>query len=469
MSITFSAKAEKVKVMLDFRHFYAPEQGNYIETMMHFGGYSMKYRKNEDGILQGKLFITQIFRLGDSIVSYKKYEILTPEVKDSVYSDFYDIQRFPLAPGDYTYEITITDALSKSMKDKEIHHVQPLEVLDYGSAVTISRPQYIEDLHKSETPNMFSKSGWDIIPYISDYFPSELNRIPYYSEIYFPNDSSQYVLKQSIQNFKDETIVDDLFRQKRIDGSKVVPIINSFDISKLPSGNYYLTIEVVDRNNKTVSKKREFFQRSNPFMTVDPEMLANLEVTQNFKRMDSIMYFVEALIPITKNADQKNILGLLKSKDTSMARKYFYSFWKKTEPTDPWFGFVKYRNQVYRAEVMYGTNIRRGFQSDRGRVFLQYGAPNSVLERQNEPNSYPYEIWHYYEIDNQSNRKFIFYNPSLVNGYYELLHSDMFGELQNKGWESDLRNRNTSPGQRQSGTTKDTYGGNAGDWYENDY
>ena len=96
VSITFTAKADKVKVMLDFRHFYAPEQGNYIETMMHFGGYSMKYRKNEKGILQGKLEITQIFRIGDSIVNYKKYEILTPEVRDSIYSDFFMLKNIEL-------------------------------------------------------------------------------------------------------------------------------------------------------------------------------------------------------------------------------------------------------------------------------------------------------------------------------------------------------------------------------------
>ena len=408
VSIPFSSKAEKIKVMLDFRHFYNPEQGNYIETMMHFGGYSMKYEKNSQGNLQGKLLVTQVFRKGDSVINFKKYEILTPEVSDSVYSDFYDIQRFQLAPGDYSYDIIITDAYNSKKKEKTLEYTQAILVADYNEKVTVSRPQYIEQMSATKTPNMFSKSGIDLIPYIADFFPAALTNIAYYSELYFPNDTNDYVLKQSIQFVKGETIAGDLFRQKRIKGAAVIPVVNSFDISELPSGDYYLTLEVVDRENKTIAKKREFFQRSNPFLEVDMSDLNNLEVAQNFKNLDSIFYFTESLIPIVGKAESKTIFSLIKSNDTVAARTYFYDFWKKTTTSDAWFGFMQYRKQVYKAEDLFGTNIRKGFQSDRGRVYLQYGAPNTRIERPSEPNSYPYEIWHYYQIANQSNRKFVF-------------------------------------------------------------
>ena len=461
--------AEKIKVTLDFRHFYNPEQGNYLETMMHFGGYSMKYKENASGVLQGKLNITQVFRIGDSVVAFKKYEVLTPEVEDSVYSDFYDIQRFQLAPGDYTYDITIEDVYAKKAKEKTIEHTQPLEILDYSNKVVISRPEYIEQLMPTETPNMFSKSGVDIIPYISDYFPAALTNMAYYSELYFHSDTNAYVLKQSIQTTKGEEVFGNLFTQKRIKAQPVVPIVNKFDISELPSGDFFLVIEVVDRENKTVVKKKEFFQRTNPFLAIDPEDLNHIEVAQNFKTIDSVFYYLESLIPITGKAEQKNIITLLREADSSKARTYIYQFWRKTTPTDAWFGYLNYKKQVQKAENLFGTNIRKGFQSDRGRVFLQYGDPDSRFERENEPNSYPYEIWHYYKIGDQSNRKFVFYNPSLVNGYYDLLHSNMRGELQNANWASDLRNRNTSPSQRQNGEQQDTFGGDAEDWFYNHY
>jgi hypothetical protein len=69
---------------------------------------------------------------------------------------------------------------------------------------------------------------------------------------------------------------------------------------------------------------------------------------------------------------------------------------------------------------------------------LKYGPPNAKIQRPNEPEEYPYEIWQYYKIENFSNRRFVFYNPSMVGNEYVLLHSDMPGELFNNRWNLDL-------------------------------
>ena len=45
-----------------------------------------------------------------------------------------------------------------------------------------------------------------------------------------------------------------------------------------------------------------------------------------------------------------------------------------------------------------------------------------------------------------SNKRFIFYNPDLVNNAYRLLHSDMLGELKNPAWPQILAKRNTYNG-----------------------
>ncbi len=42
-----------------------------------------------------------------------------------------------------------------------------------------------------------------------------------------------------------------------------------------------------------------------------------------------------------------------------------------------------------------------------------------------------------------SNRRFIFYNPDLVNNTHRLLHSDMLGEIKNQGWQQVLVKRHT--------------------------
>jgi hypothetical protein len=84
-----------------------------------------------------------------------------------------------------------------------------------------------------------------------------------------------------------------------------------------------------------------------------------------------------------------------------------------------------------------------GYATDRGRVYLQYGPPNTMSDHYAEPSAYPYEIWHYYKLGSQSNRKFVFYNPDLVSNDFVLLHSDAQGELPNSRWEMDLHKRDT--------------------------
>ena len=82
-------------------------------------------------------------------------------------------------------------------------------------------------------------------------------------------------------------------------------------------------------------------------------------------------------------------------------------------------------------------------------------------------NEYPFEIWQYNQIGNFSNKRFIFYNPDLVNNAYRLLHSDMVGELKNAGWQQELSRRNTGNGtiDNQNGDVQDQFGGNAIDYY----
>jgi hypothetical protein len=75
----------------------------------------------------------------------------------------------------------------------------------------------------------------------------------------------------------------------------------------------------------------------------------------------------------------------------------------------------------------------------------------------------PYEIWHYYKLKNQSNRKFVFANPDLVLNDYALIHSDAIGELSNPNWRSKL-SRQTDVFQEEN-TKWDQ--GKAGDLYKN--
>jgi len=85
-----------------------------------------------------------------------------------------------------------------------------------------------------------------------------------------------------------------------------------------------------------------------------------------------------------------------------------------------------------------------GWKTDRGRVYLQYGPPNTRAIRHNETNYFPFEIWHYYETnDKLHDRRFLFYSTDLTMDM-ELLHSDVPNEIKNHQWREMVRSRPTA-------------------------
>ena len=73
--------------------------------------------------------------------------------------------------------------------------------------------------------------------------------------------------------------------------------------------------------------------------------------------------------------------------DDTAKRKFFYSFWYNHNNVEPQKAWEDYKIQVKRIDRLFGTKIRKGYQTDRGRVYLKYGAPNNLIDRPNEPST----------------------------------------------------------------------------------
>ena len=82
--------------------------------------------------------------------------------------------------------------------------------------------------------------------------------------------------------------------------------------------------------------------------------------------------------------------------------------------------------------------MRPGWQTDRGRVLLKYGPPDDEQVFLTETDKYPYIIWTYNRLGNQSNVYFVFYDPDLGTNEFPLLHSTLKGEPYNANWRLQL-------------------------------
>ena len=466
--VGYSAQAQdkKLKAYLDNKQFYAPGVGNYIEFQLQFVGYSIEYKGKDNGLI-GEVAVRMKLKQEGNIIQEDAYRLETPFMKDSIVEDFFDIKRFVLAPGEYKFEIELYDMNGREepMKASQIVVVEEL-----GDAISISDIEVAEIATVGDGSSPFYKSGYDIIPKLSTFYPSALNSIPVYFEIYNSQqlDDSIFGVRQTVVEALTGKTIESHTKTSKHNAAEVVPFLRQVDITDLTTGTYVLNYTLLSRSMNELATESYEFERSNDVRNVtlasevilDPEFQASISD-------DSIGYFLECLIPISQSTEIKNIIAIAKSKSATKARKHIQMYWSATSPDNPYEAWMRYKDQVSLVERSFSNNFQTGYETDRGRVYLQYGSPTNIIVKDNNMNEYPFEIWQYNQIGNFSNKRFIFYNPDLVNNAYRLLHSDMVGELKNAGWQQELSRRNTGNGtiDNQNGDVQDQFGGNAIDYY----
>lgn len=464
----FSGQAQKnvkLRTYIDNKQFFAPGVGNYLEVYLQFVGQSVHYKGKDSG-LEGEIAVRMSVLIGDSVVAMDAYRLTTPFMKDSIVEDFYDVKRFVLAPGKYSLSIELMDLNSVQAP---LSATLPIVIEEMNEGIAFSDIEIAELAYKGEESSPFYKSGLCIIPRLATFYPTELTTIPVYFELYNTSSlgDSVFALKQVIRNEKGIELPDYTVYTRHTTSS-VVPVMRKVDISLLPSGKYTLNYTLLTRSMIELSEQSYEFDRSNDIdfsmqtesIVLDPNFQASIT-------KDSVTYYLESLIPISRSSEVKNIISTLKSKDEEKQRKHIQAFWALTAPGNSYDAWIKYKLQVQLVERVYSNNFQEGFETDRGRVYLQYGAPTNIVQKETSPTEYPYEIWQYNKIGSFSNKRFVFYNPDLVNNAYRLLHSDMIGELKNPGWPQTLAKRNTSGGNIDDPNLfmQDKYGDNANDLF----
>ena len=150
---------------------------------------------------------------------------------------------------------------------------------------------------------------------------------------------------------------------------------------------------------------------------------------------DTLVRYIEYTFPISTDFERKYAESQIVNADVEVLQKYFLNFWLTRNKLNPEQEWIDYKHLVDYANKKFKSVSLDGYQTDRGRVFLKYKQPNVVTESYNEPAAYPYEIWHYYELEGQHDKKFVFYTRDIVTNDFQLIHSDAVGELRNYQWQ----------------------------------
>jgi GWxTD domain-containing protein len=468
----FSAQAKSIKAYLMMSEFVALNQGNYVETYLNVSSKSIIYAKNDKGKLQASINVNILFSKNDSVFGYGKYNLLSPEYDDTLTAkpNFIDVQRFLLNKGEYTFELSITDNNNISKPFKYTQQV----IVDLNAEIpSIASIELVDNYKKADSTSNISKNGFDIVPHVSSYFPETMAELTFYTEIYSVSRDipvgETIIINSYLEAFENGVKMQDYFRFNRSKSDKVIPILSALNIKMLPSGNYNLVIEVRDKENKLIADQRVFIQRSNPSVEANLNELNALNVQQTFveKMMaDSLNEYIKYLRPISSRIEVEYAQNVVAAKELLNKQQFFLSFWQKRNLTNPEFEWSKYHAMVKEVNRLFKTQTRKGYATDRGRVWLQYGKPDSRLVYDREPSLYPYELWQYYKLNNRSNRRFVFTNTDLVSNNYSLIHSDAIGEVRDDRWQTRLNKRNNMYQSFDQEKAVDQFGTNLRDAYD---
>ncbi len=439
--------ARNLSAFFSYCTFDVPGKSPYIETYVNVVGSTVKFRPSENNTLKGLIEVQWIIRSEDKIVHIDKYNLISPSIltTDTIVPDFIDQQRINLEKGNYNIELTIRD---KNTDAKETTLNQKISIGFPVDTISISDIEFIESYSKANEIGKFTKSGYDVIPFINSFYPKEINKLKFYAEIYrsdiYP--AEDYLVRYYMSNKETNLQIENYVVSKKQSAKNINVIIGDFSISDLPSGNYYLNIEVRNKRNHLIAFNRAFFQRSNernkPFVSED---ISSIDISNTFisqvVNKDTLIDFIACLYPISSQVQIEIADKQIINKDVNAMKQYIYYFWTNKNKDDPEKAWLDYKLEVTKVNYAYTSRIKKGYDTDRGRVYLQYGPPNTIVEVKDEPGSFPYEIWQYYKLKNQSNRKFVFYTTDRASNDYGLVHSDALGEIQLSNWEKFLKGK----------------------------
>jgi GWxTD domain-containing protein len=339
-------------------------------------------------------------------------------------SSFLDLKKLYFIPDTVRFVLTLSDSFGgKFGVIDTIIELQP-----FLDDLSVSDPIFISYISKaSDENNVFTRQSVLMIPNPARSFhsSSENGYFFIYFDInnldYDPDLPSLYRMECSIDDLTGKSV-------NKIEHSQLKKVgantsrLEKISIDQLKTGMYNLNIQLADlANDKTASTHRYFkvISQENNTPLVMPMEEEDIE-----KYYDQIKYIATY-----------RELEIYQQLDNKGKQEFLLQFWKSKDPT-PDTPENEFMLQHFQKMDYCEKHFQNGINSDRGRVYIQYGPPVD-LERNVSTIGYskPVEIWTY-SLDGRV--EFVFVDR-VNDDNYVLMHSTHPNEYYNPGWMQDFQ------------------------------
>ncbi len=343
--------------------------------------------RSDSGFSAHYQFSVNIF--SDKDLSHLKYtkifdrQLTVPTYAETNSTTMYDTleDRMTLPPGNYYVVLKLYDFNTNHTSTREFEHSFKDFLQD---PVNISDVLLYRHSHESGVPVSRVKSGVDSL--IAKFFITAKN---------IPANISLHVNARSAEA---PTAMDTTFELTQINNVQMYRL--PIDISGLAPGTYAFRVSVKGNGNSNSSQAVfEILRGKIPLLPAELN---------------------QALGPLAYIATSSE-LDSLKEGSFEERQKNFLDFWlSRTDWNKE--AAEAMRDEFYRrvdfANEHFAGGPQKGWQSDRGRIYIIYGPPDEVDDHSNNFNSPPYQIWYYYSL----RLEFVFLDE-FGTGNYQLVQS----------------------------------------------
>ncbi len=464
-----SASARPVLFTVEANRLRVNDTQTLIEYYVTVDGASVRYARTPGGF-EARVALT--LTVADSVGGIRKAQkflLRSPTIADTgaARRPFRLHERIGVANGRHTLGFTAIDQVRGAGAD-EVRLELPL-VAGYQASkgVQVSDIQLLESFQKTDKPDEFTKSGLALTGRVTDFYPQEVEMLKFYAEIYHAAGAlpagASLTLRYRIRLLDGAAPV--VVGEKKVQqpAAPVNVVLTQLNLGAVPSGNCELVVEAVAPDGRVLGSAVRSFQRSNPGLPVPGEaedLVKRAQATSADELkgtfvadLDStkLPHYLLSLRPVCTNVEAAFSESLAKTGTARQQRAYLFHFWKKQSQTEAAERWADYKHRIEYVDQAFGNPTFRAYETDQGRVYLQYGAPDQLFTERTDPqrasansDGRPYQIWNYYKlknltsISNQTNRQFVFFQRNLGDPSPRLIHSNAIGERVDTNWRAQV-------------------------------
>lgn len=430
---------QRFVINADFSRFRSNSASAYLELYYSFYCGLITYQQQGANLKGGVALRTDLMNTatGQTVISER---VMVPVVlEDTTMAMWRSMpilrQAGHVVPfGNYRLHIVAYDSANPVRRDSLTF---PVEVKAFTSRPAVSDLQLCTSIKAStDRNNPYFKNAHEVMAHPSLVFGAVMPVIYVYSELYDVDTTKVYALEYEIFDASGAS-AKKVTRQRRYRMPNTIEV-GTLNAVALQPGKYLLRMSLREAPSGQMQQtQKEFFVYQPPTASDAPatnptslilaiEPLTEKEVEDEFQRAKYL-------------ADKAEISFYNQLKTASAKKEFLKEFWGRREAGSASEAprlRIDYLRRVQLADERYSQYTKKGWRTDRGRVFILYGKPDEVERHPSEGVTKPYEVWYFYQIENGV--QFVFVDK---NGFgdYELVHSTKRGEFSDEDWERYLQ------------------------------